>query len=354
MNVFWMVIGLSVIVSSIHIPNHEDMVAFIAGYVLLPTVLMSTFMLFMEWAFRRYSGEKIFRYFIIICALFISSTLIWIHYTVDTIWGALVLPLLVSCIYYRKNKIIFASVSSALAFILIYFFHPEVQGEISYIDFLTMLSVLFGGCVVCLGTMKRGLEIVQHLKESMDSSQELMASKVLMEKMAKTDALTGMNNHLAFHQFLDDLLQHGDGGSLSLHLALIDIDNFKKVNDTFGHHTGDVILRFVSEQIGGGVTLDDFAARYGGEEFAIIFVDKTHEEVYSLLEDIRTSVANVHHQELNNQRVTVSIGLGVYIPGEGKNHFFEKADNALYAAKRTGKNKINLFSTIDSTNSACL
>jgi diguanylate cyclase (GGDEF)-like protein len=352
MNVFWMVIAISAMVSLIYMLKHDDQWDFFIHFVLFPTGILLGLTLAMELLFRRYGGEISFGYLIILTATAIASTLISVHYAVDTIWGTLVLPLLVSCIYYKRNKILFAFFSSLSALFIMYSFHGKIQGEISFIDLITMIAILFGGVVVAIGVMRRGLEILKHLQETLVSSQDLMAKKILMEKMAKTDALTGLDNHLAFHQYLDHLLEHGDEGDLSIHLALLDIDNFKQINDTYGHHVGDTILKFVAHYIKAGASQDDFVARYGGEEFAIIFVDKPLHEVHGLLETIRKSIADVPHNELQNQRVTLSIGLGEYIPGEGKNGFFEKADNALYAAKRTGKNKLNVFSPLDSANSA--
>jgi diguanylate cyclase (GGDEF)-like protein len=131
---------------------------------------------------------------------------------------------------------------------------------------------------------------------------------------------------------------------LSLHLAIMDIDNFKSVNDTYGHKAGDVVLRTVANIARSKVSSNDIVARYGGEEFALLFTDKSFQEVYDLLEEIRTSIASTSHEVLQGLPVTVSIGLNKYTPGMGKEALFQGADTALYDAKHSGKNRTALAS----------
>jgi diguanylate cyclase (GGDEF)-like protein len=125
-----------------------------------------------------------------------------------------------------------------------------------------------------------------------------------------------------------------------LHLAIIDIDNFKKVNDTYGHWAGDIVLKSVSRCIKELLTPNEFVARYGGEEFTVIFTEKTVGEAYQMLDNIRLEIAQTKHPELDHQSVTVSIGLESYVEGEGRENLFKRADHSLYTSKKTGKNKI--------------
>jgi diguanylate cyclase (GGDEF)-like protein len=161
-----------------------------------------------------------------------------------------------------------------------------------------------------------------------------------MDKLSKTDALTGLYNHKTFHEYVDTILTQNKLYSFQIQLAIIDIDNFKIVNDTYGHWTGDIVLKEVGKILQSSVTADDFVTRYGGEEFAVVFIGKTFPETLDILEKIRESIENHTFVELANKSVTVSIGVHNYLSSDGKELLFKYADEALYRAKRSGKNKV--------------
>jgi diguanylate cyclase (GGDEF)-like protein len=170
--------------------------------------------------------------------------------------------------------------------------------------------------------------------------QRLRSNSLLMERLSKTDALTGLFNHKMFYEYLEQTLRDLSEGRLTeVHLAIIDIDNFKQINDSYGHATGDLIVRRVAEAIRNNKTSSDFVARYGGEEFAIIFRDKNMQQACQIAENIRIELANLHHPEIGHKPVTISIGLKQANPKMSKSELFERADELMYAAKRQGKNR---------------
>jgi diguanylate cyclase (GGDEF)-like protein len=344
LNVYWIIVALSVVVAILQLKfTHWDPQYYITRYIVLPTVILVTFMLITEAIYYRFKrSTTILPYCVISSGTGIATVLITLHPTVDPIGGALILPLLTSCIYYRKKLIIYAMVNSFGSLTLLLTFNQQLKDEYSIVDTITMFSILTAGAILAIATMSRGFEFLRHLQNTMKSSQDLMTEKIIMEKLAKTDALTGLNNHLTFHKYLDDLLEHSQ--NFSIQMALLDIDNFKRINDTFGHQAGDTILKYTSEKIKEMITPDDFIARYGGEEFAIIFVEKSMEESYQILERIRKEMHSTLHRVINNQCITVSVGLHEYLIGDEKNELFEGADQALYTAKHTGKNKTIIFS----------
>lgn len=183
------------------------------------------------------------------------------------------------------------------------------------------------------------LLLENNLKKVTKDKQELLIKSAIMEKMSKTDALTDMYNHRTFHEYFDIIIRQASSADSSLQLAIFDIDDFKRINDTFGHSVGDIILQRISSIIKTMITADDFTARYGGEEFAVILTNKSMEQSLILLESIRKAIQDESHIELN-RNVTVSIGMHKYYKGESKEEVFNKADEALYEAKHTGKNKI--------------
>jgi diguanylate cyclase (GGDEF)-like protein len=162
-----------------------------------------------------------------------------------------------------------------------------------------------------------------------------------MERMATTDGLTGLLNHRTFQSKADEHLAQARRYQRKLSLILTDIDHFKSVNDTYGHPTGDAVLRGVAKILKDKARDTDIVARYGGEEFAIIMPETDAKGAQVIAERIREAVkAEVFQTELGPLKVTLSLGIAT-----GPDHGYEKqqlidlADQCLYHAKRHGRNQ---------------
>ncbi|MDR3509355.1 MAG: diguanylate cyclase [Caulobacteraceae bacterium] len=161
---------------------------------------------------------------------------------------------------------------------------------------------------------------------------------------ATTDALTNLANRKAFDDELGRACAEATDKSEPLTLAVIDIDHFKRFNDTWGHQTGDQVIRYVSSVIGRMAPPPRFAARYGGEEFAMIFPGERVAEVFHTLEEIRLEVSSrtLKRRSTNEDlgTITVSAGLAQFKFGERMEALIERADEALYTSKRGGRNMV--------------
>ncbi len=178
-----------------------------------------------------------------------------------------------------------------------------------------------------------------NLQSVTQDKHELLIRNAVIERMSNVDSLTDLYNHRIFQKYLGQLILQSNERNTLLQIAILDIDDFKKINDTFGHSVGDNVLKRVADKIRNLVTPEDIVARYGGEEFAIIFNNHLLEDTVEILENIRKAIASEQHPELDRM-VTVSIGLHEYKKGNTKKETFEIADEALYDAKHSGKNKI--------------
>lgn len=160
-------------------------------------------------------------------------------------------------------------------------------------------------------------------------------NKELFDK-AQQDGLTGLFNHQAIHGHLDKALSFADGNRQDLSIALIDIDHFKCVNDTYGHQTGDVIVKGVADTIRRSVREMDITGRYGGDEFLIIFPDCSVKNARRIIERLQKNLNG-----LNDQVPSLTISCGIaQRDGEGANALVEMADRLLYRAKASGRNRI--------------
>lgn len=160
--------------------------------------------------------------------------------------------------------------------------------------------------------------------------------------LATTDGLTKLFVHRYFHLMLDQEIQRSRRYHRPFALAMIDIDKFKRFNDTYGHQLGDEVLRNVARTIRKNIRPIDIAARYGGEEFVIIFPETNAEKALVATEKIRTAIEQIEiPYESEKLHVTVSIGLSAFPRhGQDKESIIKCADEALYTAKRIGKNQV--------------
>jgi diguanylate cyclase (GGDEF)-like protein len=163
--------------------------------------------------------------------------------------------------------------------------------------------------------------------------------------LARTDGLTGLLNHRTFMDKLDEEFRRIDRNRDAFSMLLLDIDHFKKVNDTHGHPAGDAALKGVASVVRDMARKVDFVARYGGEEFAVGMVGAGSDGARQMAERIRTMVeATPVAAGRAVLRMTVSIGVASIFPGcERKEELIARADQALYYAKQTGRNRVSLY-----------
>jgi diguanylate cyclase (GGDEF)-like protein len=248
-------------------------------------------------------------------------------------------PLMISMLYLNRRYLIYSTICCLLYVSIILVQNSQLDAYF-VIGIIVIGSVFIATCLTGLGIIRRGRELMLHLEKTIKSEQELLIRNIVMDRLSKIDALTDLYNHKTYHEYIEKLVEQRLSHEFPLQLAVLDIDNFKRVNDTYGHWVGDIVLKKVAACLKEHLDSDDFAARYGGEEFVVIFTSKSAETNYQALEAIREGIAAILVQEMNGGNVTVSIGTRHYMEGDNKESLFSLADKALYDAKHSGKNKI--------------
>jgi len=168
---------------------------------------------------------------------------------------------------------------------------------------------------------------------------KLQQANELLEQLSITDGLTKLHNHRFFQDQLTREISRATRASSPLGLLLIDIDDFKSLNDRFGHAAGDELLHGLALIMNATVRSSDLLARYGGEEFAVLAPGTDHQGAHQLAEKLRTAIAEssfILSDSMRLTRVTVSVGVAQFAGDRRK--FFDEADRALYRAKAAGKN----------------
>ncbi|TVT55897.1 MAG: GGDEF domain-containing protein [Azoarcus sp. PHD] len=184
------------------------------------------------------------------------------------------------------------------------------------------------------------------LKARLDSAdQEARKLRDELERHrreALSDPLTGLLNRRGMEYHLDELAVSGAREPLSV--VVLDIDHFKRINDTYGHAVGDVVIRHVAKVMRTAVCAEDVTVRFGGEEFVILMPRRSLEEAEALAESIRVKVERLRlirrQDKLALDPFTVSLGVASRHDDEAFDGIFERADKALYAAKNSGRNRV--------------
>src|SRR4051794_17637508 len=187
-------------------------------------------------------------------------------------------------------------------------------------------------------------QLEQRLKASKQEINQLQVNLEAVRHESLTDPLTSLANRKYFDQALEKFVAQSAASNEPLALLLTDIDHFKAFNDTFGHLTGDQVLRLVALSVKQNVKGQDVAARYGGEEFAVVLPATKLRAALAVAEHIRRAVMTKDLMKRSTGehlgRVTVSIGVAVLQKGETAQSLIERADGCLYAAKRCGRNRV--------------
>ncbi len=338
LNVLWAVFGihLSSIVISVIWEDHSSTVPSIWKWSIVATMLL--ILAGMESYYARQKKDRM-SLNIGLTSLF-SLLIIMNGIELQVTVNIYVAPLAAAALTMRTQYVLYTSVFTIVTYTAVFFLYPWYTRQPEIMLYVTSLTSLVFYAILAIWIMRLWRRMAATLKETLESKNELLVRNILMDKVSKMDALTDCYNHKTFHEYMDSLVQHNEQNGLSVHLALLDIDNFKQVNDTFGHWVGDRILQRIAQVLRDQVTADDIVARYGGEEFAIILTGKDLEEATALIENIRRTIAAMKHEELQGDAVTVSVGIRTCHPSLDKEQLFRTADDALYQAKRSGKNKI--------------
>lgn len=276
-------------------------------------------------------------------------------------WASLLIALFGSCEIASR---IAAGQGEALAWLVaygigLYFmtglrFGAAVQASLALLLSFT-LALIWYGAPAAKVVQAVGISAVILLSVGMAYFQQaLRVRKAFLERgliadLAARDGLTGLKNRRAFDEHLIRSWQQGLRDRKTISVMFIDVDCFKKFNDRYGHKAGDIALQRIAGVVHSVAKRAlDLAARYGGEELAVILYDVPREAALPLAEAMRTAVMNLGIEHLDSaplNLVTISIGIGIVRPtlSRSPDGAVQLADEALYAAKRNGRNRVELF-----------
>src|SRR6056297_333639 len=225
------------------------------------------------------------------------------------------------------------------------YFGLKIQGTASIPELLQEANIELSLLNMSYEQMNR--ELVQAKLQLEKLTTELEEKNTYLEGIANLDGLTEIYNHRYFQEFLDKEISRTGRLDNRLSLILADIDNFKKFNDFYGHQAGDYVLREVAA-LGSGLLREyDLLARYGGEEFVVVLPETDQEDAETVAEKLRAAIEQHPFRfQGDDYRVTCSFGLAVYDGSTKpikKTELIERADRALYQAKKKGRNRVESY-----------
>ena len=260
------------------------------------------------------------------------------HYNYPTCIIALAIPVLLS-ILYTDEKLTFRVIWISIFLTVvssIYVLVLNINDVGFYEDYVINL-------VICVGIILFLIFAASCMVKIENKRTQLLAESIRQRNyyynQATIDELTKTNNRAAYTAKIKKIIAE----KRKVTLAIVDIDKFKFVNDKYGHKSGDVVLNYLGNLLNKQNSETVYTARYGGEEFVILFIDQTPEKAKEVLEKLKTKLSNKKFKELDNNNVTFSGGIATCTEIDDETTLFNKADEALYKAKDTGRNKICIY-----------
>ena len=310
---------------------------YLIRFMLLPTGTNILILLIGYVLMRRFRGDgKILNYIPMIQMVCLCFSLCVYHNLFSVLLCTFSFPIFLTAIFSDKKMTKRIVVLCVIGITLAQALGPIVNQSVDEYHFTTWLVSLAG--IACTSVICNVL--IQFQKQKDKKLESVYRSRKEALEQLKYDQKTGLYAHTTFQMGLKELVENSIKNDRPA-VAVLDIDDFKRVNDTCGHVKGDMVLLELARILRAVCGEKYIAARFGGEEFAILFRGGNIEEYIRVVETIRQEFEKVPY-EFRSEPVTVSIGLAMWKRGWGVTEFFDRADEALYISKRQGKNRTTI------------
>ncbi len=341
LRIYWLIIiltaivGLTVLTIDFLLGGDQQVIlARALNFIVKPLTCMLLLAAVGEWMMRRHNWMA--SYAGMIVSNLLPIILIVFFTEVKGVQFSLLFGVMASALYYKQSKVILSSVYAGLAILVLMAVYAPFRNQ------MDLLTVIFSFvCISCFtllanAILQEGSRLRSDLRQYEEDHKMLVADVIEKDYITKKDTLTQAYNRLAF----DELLGALSSRDYIFTLAIFDVDDFKHINDTYGHLAGDKVLISLADCVTRSLPADDYFFRYGGEEFVIIYFEKSPQETIVLSEQLRQSLEQMRVPELGDRHITISMGLAERKLGQSIEDLRQVADRLLYQAKRLGKNQV--------------
>ncbi|PLY07377.1 MAG: diguanylate cyclase [Arcobacter sp.] len=206
------------------------------------------------------------------------------------------------------------------------------------IDYKLVWQISFAAIFLIILIVYWNRKIIQANNLLKEAKKDIEEKNKELQKLSITDKLTNLYNRRKLDELLQSEIHRCERFNHTFGLAILDIDHFKKVNDTFGHQVGDKVLIEIANILKTNIRKTDFVGRFGGEEFLIICPESDKDGVYKLIENIRKDIANYDFKDVG--KISASFGIALLKEKDSIESLLKRADEALYLAKNSGRNRV--------------
>lgn len=318
-----------------------NMKLYVRDYVVFPTGMNFLFVLLTKFIVdSEVISIKVKNYAVVLCLDAMVFIVTSIHGYFLVLTTAFIGPIIVSVIF---NDLVVTRITSMISIVLMFVslytsqvFDETWARDVRMLNFAVSMAVALVFYAIAKVVVKSNVE-------KMDELVRATKEKAHLTERLKIDLQTGLYNHVEFHSSLNRAVDACAKTHTKYCLAIIDIDDFKRINDTYGHDKGDIVIGRVATRLHEMTSIRCKAFRYGGEEFAILFLDERKSQVAAELDELRRKLMCEEYSFMPGGHITISGGIyefGWNCPDAES--IFNYADQSLYQAKMNGKNQIGV------------
>lgn len=314
---------------------------YIIKYIMVPTLVNLIIVYTCHKINTNRFKEKIKNTAIPVTLSLLAAVIAYVHVQVDSIITALAVPVFLTVLFGKRKmtrRITLLNGALILLISLRAYFYFENKTVFFYLNIVVALTLLITAYLI-------SNVLIAYNKANSDYINSSYEAQLSLTEQARNDSLTGLFNQKTFHALLKTTMEKAWKSRAPMSLAIIDLDDFKEINDTYGHLAGDQVLihftNLMKEHCKEG---DAYISRYGGDEFAVIFPRASRELAYLRLESLRQRCRQVPPARTGTSSISFSAGIANYSEGEANpTLLFHQADSALYQAKENGKGQTIVY-----------
>ncbi|MDD2189859.1 MAG: GGDEF domain-containing protein [Eubacteriales bacterium] len=277
--------------------------------------------------------SQIKNYTVVLTSSLMSAVVAYVHYDVFSVLTVFSLPVFLTILFGQKKMTnVITGVNSILLILSIFRSYKFDDSIFFYLNLAVAFTMMIVAAII-------SSVLIAYNEANTDYIYSSYQKQLSLREQVRTDSMTGLLNQKAFRSLLKACLEKAKGTKTPMTLAIIDIDYFKEINDTYGHMAGDqVLIKFTQLIKNQCYDIDGHIARYGGDEFTVIFQGASKELAYLKLEMLRHQCTNISSVKTGVNQINFSAGIAQYLEGDiNETLLFNQADTALYQAKENGR-----------------
>jgi diguanylate cyclase len=253
LNIHWIAVFIIIITElavylTVIYPRAGTNLSYLRIYVIRPMYMNAFLLCIVELLYFIIKDrlKEMVKYLVIVSSTSLVCNLVYVHYSVAVIFVLFTFPIFISVLYASKRLTYFAAGINMTAYLMFFYLFlpgkPPVAYRHNLMDFWTTISMLISSTLLGFAFLGRFKEIIESLISVYENEQQLTIKNFIMEFNSKIEPATGLYNHKTFYEYLGALIEQSENFGFSLSLAVVDIDNFKKVNEKYGHSLGDEVI----------------------------------------------------------------------------------------------------------------